>query len=217
MSDRTTARTVGVLFLLAWVVSIVGGGLLAPVDDAASVADLPGADAQLVSGALLEVILVLCVVGIAAMAYPVLSRRDPGLAMSYVGVRVIESTLILGATVSGLVAATLTRDGSSVTPEEAPGLVHLLSETRGVTYLWGTVLFLGIGAVLLNAMFLRARLLPIWLAVWGLVGAVLLAIGGVAATYTDLAGPVEAALTAPFALSELVLGIWLVVRGFNAP
>ena len=216
MSDRAIARTVGILFLLAWVVAIVGGALLAPVDDAEPAADLAAADAQVVTGALLEVLLVLCVVGIAALAYPVLARRDPGLAMGYVGARVVEATLILAAAVSGLTAVALTRDGSAVAADEAPGLVHFLSEARGVTYLWGTILFLGIGATLLNAMLLRARLVPVWLAAWGLAGAVLLVGPGVVATYAELSDAVESALAAPFALSELVLGIWLVVRGFSA-
>ena len=84
-TDRVTARIVGLLFIVGTVTAIVGGALVDSITEPDAVVDVAGSKGQIVTGALLEMVLALSVVGIAVMIYPVLKRRDEGLALGYVG------------------------------------------------------------------------------------------------------------------------------------
>jgi len=56
------------------------------------------------------------------------------------------------------------------------------------------------------------------LAAWGLAGAALILVEGVLEMYQlDLPVFVQVVLTAPIALNEMVLAVWLIVRGFGGP
>ena len=68
----------------------------------------------------------------------------------------------------------------------------------------------GRGALMLCWLLLRARLVPGWLAIWGLAGGALYLAQGAAAAFGSGWGP----LMAPLALQEIVLAIWLIVKGF---
>ena len=62
------------------------------------------------TGVLLELVLAASVAGIGALLFPVLRRRNEGLAMGYVCTRILESVLLLAASVSGLVFLDLGQD-----------------------------------------------------------------------------------------------------------
>jgi len=75
-----------------------------------------------------------------------------------------------------------------------------------------------LGAVILYTVFYRVGLVPRWLSVWGLVGAVLCWGAGFQVMF-DLITPLESVhimLQAPLGLQEVVLAIWLMAKGFNA-
>ena len=98
-TDRVTARIVGVLFIVGTVTAVVGGALVDSITEPDAVVEVAGSKGQIVTGALLEMVLALSVVGIAVMIYPVLKRRDEGLALGYVGVRMLEAVLLLAASI----------------------------------------------------------------------------------------------------------------------
>ena len=75
-----------------------------------------------------------------------------------------------------------------------------------------------LGAVVLYTMFYRVGLVPRWLSVWGLVGAILYRVAGFLVMF-DLITPLESVhimLPAPLGLQEIILAIWLIAKGFNA-
>lgn len=212
MTDRTVARVVGVLFITATIAAIVGGMLVLPVEEADALADVAAADAGIVSGVLLELLMAVSVVGIAALFFAVFRRREPGLAMVYVGARVLEAVLLAAAAVSALAVLGLARTGGTVA-EATPLLV-----VREQTYLLGSLVALGLGALVLYGLLLRTRLVPSWLSVWGLVGAALILGRGLVEVYAvELSVAVQGVLAAPIALNEMVLAIWLIVKGFDEP
>ncbi|WP_433383207.1 DUF4386 domain-containing protein [Actinoplanes sp. CA-142083] len=195
-ASTSPARLVGVLFILASVTAIVGGGLVATGSE--------------VTGALLEVVLALSVVAIAALLLPILRRSSEGGAVLYAAVRTLEATLIL----IGIVAALVATSGTD-SPELAPTV-------REWAYHLGTVLVFAVSAVVLNALLLRgrlapprpalARLAPPWLAWWGLAGGVLLAARGAIELYGPLPAAAQAALAAPIGIQEMVFAVWLIAR-----
>ena len=74
-----------------------------------------------------------------------------------------------------------------------------------------------IGAYLYYALFYRTRLVPRWLSVWGLAGITLVMISSMLVLFRQIA-PLSTAqmlLSIPIAIQEMVLAIWLIVKGFN--
>jgi len=77
-----------------------------------------------------------------------------------------------------------------------------------------------LGALMYYAVFYRSKLIPRWLSVWGLI-AIALLLSAVFITLFDgepysISGNLVF-LALPIALQEIVLAVWLLVRGFNSP
>lgn len=212
MTDPARARAIGVLFIVASVAAIVGGTLVLPVEEAANLADVAAGDVRIVSGVLLELLMAVAVIGIAALFFPVLGRRRPGLAIGYVGLRVVEAVLLGAAAVSALVLVAVSRADVAVAG------VEVLLAVREQTYLLGSLVALGAGAVVLYGLLWASRVVPAWLSVWGLAGAILILGRGLLEVYgVEFSAAFQGALAAPIALNEMVLAVWLIAKGFDAP
>ena len=214
MGDRVRARVVGSLFILASVAAIAGGSLVLPVDKGAGLGEIASSDARIVTGVLLELVMVYAVLGIATLFFPVLRRSDGGLAMGYVAARTMEAVLLLVAATSALVVVAASRSTAAVDGAVLDAMVLV----REWTYMLGSLVALGLGGLVLYTLLLRSGIVPGWLAVWGLAGAALILARGVVGMYgADLSGLAQAVLAAPIALNEMVLAVWLIVRGFGPP
>jgi hypothetical protein len=84
MSAKTTGRTVGVLFLLAYVVYLVGGAL-AGVGSASTVvlAHIAGHQAQISAGALMMLANCAAVICVGVLIFPILKRHHHNSAYGY--------------------------------------------------------------------------------------------------------------------------------------
>jgi hypothetical protein len=214
-SHTTVARTVGVLFIVATATAIAGGSLLLPLTESDYLAAGAAAEGQIVSGVLLEFVLVLSVIGIAALLYPVLKRRNDGLAVGYVASRTLEGVLLLASSVSALLVLSLAVDTGAGAAGVEP-LGDSLLAARDWTLLLGSLVMLGVSALILNSLLLGSRLVPTWLSVWGLVGGGLILARGLVEMYgIELPGLLQGVFAAPIALQEMVLALWLIVKGFD--
>jgi hypothetical protein len=70
----------------------------------------------------------------------------------------------------------------------------------------------GLGALILYIFLYQSELIPQWLSVWGLVGALLI----IAMGFLRMFGYPVVYLAIPLILNELVLAVWLIVIGFNS-
>ncbi len=70
----------------------------------------------------------------------------------------------------------------------------------------------GLGALILNFVLYQSELVPRWISVWGLIGAVLI----IAMGFLRMFGYPAIYLAIPLILNELVLAVWLIVVGFDA-
>ena len=73
-----------------------------------------------------------------------------------------------------------------------------------------------IAATIYYAIFYRTRLVPRWLSVWGLIGLAMMLVSTFAAMFgfLDSMSPVQIVLNFPIALQEMVLAVWLIVKGY---
>ncbi len=73
-----------------------------------------------------------------------------------------------------------------------------------------------IGALILNYLLYQSKLIPRFISVWGLIGAVLLLAAGLLGMFgLSPASMISIILTIPIGLNEMVLAVWLIGKGFN--
>ena len=97
MSDRTTARLVGWLFLGTFLFSIPGYLLYGPLLDNPDYILGTGKDTQIRFGAALEILTAICNIGTAVALYPLVRRYTPRAAIGYVTLRVVVGEGSAGA------------------------------------------------------------------------------------------------------------------------
>ena len=73
------------------------------------------------------------------------------------------------------------------------------------------------GAVLFYVLLYRSRIVPRWITVWGFAGIPFYAAAYVLAMYgvIDNNSSVQNVLQAPLGVQEMVLAVWMIVRGFR--
>ena len=104
-SLRRTSLAAGVLYLITFV-SIPTLFLYSPVKEANYIVG-PGPDTPVLIGAVLEIIVSLAGIGTAVALYPMVKRQNEGVALGFVGARVLEAGTIFAGVVCLLTVATL--------------------------------------------------------------------------------------------------------------
>jgi hypothetical protein len=220
MTHRVAARVVGVLFIMATVPFSLSVVVLEPVlgapDFLASVSESQG---RIGAGVLLELVNHIAVVGIAVLIYPVLKPFSDRLALGYVAARSIEAALFAIATMHLLALVFVSREfiGAGAPADSS---FEVIGDVLLAGHDWNNAALpftaFAIGALVLNYSLFRARLVPRWISVFGLLAAAsiltarLLLVAGVrlpASTVPLMDGPIF--------LQEMVFAVWLIWRGFD--
>lgn len=218
--SKANAVVAGVLFIVATAASLLSGPFLAPVTDSSSLGDAAAHQGQVATGVLLGFIAALAAPGIAVALYPVLRRFGEGLSLGAVAFRIMEGVFYaLGMMV--LLSLT-TLSGAFVDAGSHPDQhFTTLGQTMLAQYHWlvdvGLLLAFSLGGLLYYVVFYRSRLIPRWLSVWGIGGVVLLMVAAVLLIFGVLSpmSPGKIALAIPIGLQEMVLAVWLIVKGFD--
>ena len=171
-SSRKIALAAGVFYLLTFV-SIPTLALYGPVHDPNYIVG-PGPDTPVLIGGVLEIIVALAGIGTAVALYPVVKRQNEGVALGFVGSRVLEAAAIFAGVVCLLSVVTLRQAGvgadALVTGQALVALYDRL-------FLLGQSLMPAVNALLLGSLLYRSRLVPRVLPLLGLIGAPLLLAG----------------------------------------
>src|SRR5256884_4750438 len=177
-SLRKTALVAGVLYLLTFV-SIPTLFLYGPVHDPKYVVG-PGPDTGVFVGGILEMIVALAGIGTAVALYPVVKRQNEGVALGFVGSRVLEAATIFAGVAFLLSVVTLRQAGVG-----AAGLVtgHALVVLYDRTFLIGQSFIPAVNALLLGSLLYQSRLVPRVLPLLGFIGATLLVAGDIAVLF----------------------------------
>ena len=217
-SNRKTARIVGVLFITATVAPILGTLVfLGPILD--DFINISTNENKVLLGVLLELIAAGAVAGTAIALFPIFKKHSEGLALGYVGARIIEGVIIIVAAIGALLLLTLSREYVAGAPDASSfqTLGTLFLAVRDWSSLLGPNIVLGLAALMLSYLFYQSRLVPRWLSVWGLIAAPLVLAAGLLHMFglVDPFSPIKGLLVFPIAVFEMVLAVRLVVRGFN--
>jgi hypothetical protein len=209
---RNTARVAGALYLLTFV-SIPTLTLYRPVHDPNYIVG-PGPDTGVFFGGILEIIVALACIGTAVALYPVVKRQNEGVALGFVGTRVLEAGTIFAGVACLLSLVSLRQAGAG---PDALVTGHALVAMYDRTFLLGQSFLPAVNALLLGSLLYQSRLVPRVLPLIGFIGAPLLVAADIAVLFGLVArtAPPVALAAIPIALWEFSLGVWLVVKGFK--
>jgi hypothetical protein len=216
-STRKIAVITGVIFIIATVAPILASSLVPALTGADYLTRSSAHPDQVAAGVLLTLIGYFACAGIAVVMYPVLKKWNAGLALGSVVFRTIETVFYMLGLVSLLPLLTLgqqftTAGAADRTSLQAIG--NLLVSVRDNAALAAVFAFC-LGAFMYYTLFFQSRLIPRWLSGFGIVAIVLMTAACVLALFSGNRITSYIPLAAPIFVQEIVLGIWLIVKGFN--
>lgn len=217
--EQRTARIMGAWFLGTFVFSIPAFIFYDPLLNHASYVTGSDHDTRVAVGALLEILLAISGIATAVVIFPIVKRVNESVALGYIASRTVESILILIGVLSLMSVLALRQDfgqagNSGSLVQVARGLLAVHDQTA----LLGPQFCAGLGnGVLLGYLMWRSRLLPRPMVMIGLIGGPLALLAGVGVLLGawDITSGLTAALTAPEAIWEFSLSVWLLAKGFR--
>ena len=215
---RKTATIVGALFLTAMVTYLVGASIIDSfISSPDYLNEVAANENTVIIAVLLELVNVVAVIGIGVGMFPVLKKQNEALALSYVAFRIVEATLLVVAVVSPLLLIALSQaylatEAAEVSNFQTFGTLFITARAHLSGLL--LTLFFSLGAFILYYLLYRSKLVPRWLSIWGLIAVVLVLTWNLLETY-GISFNVGIIFGLPIILNEIVLGIWLIVKGFD--
>lgn len=221
-TNRKTAIIVGVLYIIGTVAGILSlvftGPILERPDYLAQVSTNPN---QIVIGALFVLTMGLAVAMVPIMMFPILKRYNEALAVGYVLFRgALEAVTYLALVIGWLSLPLISQEYVKASAVDASYFQSLGDVVLGAHDQIGhvlTIVFI-LGALMFYYVLYQSKLVPRWLSGWGLLAAIPYFVSGMSGLFA-LLSPMSTAqmvLVLPLAVQEMVLAIWLIVRGFNS-
>ena len=219
-AEHRTARIMGAWFLGTFVFSIPAYFFYDPLLNHADYVVDGGHDTRVAVGALLEILLAISGIATAVVIFPIVKRVNESVALGYIAARTVESILILIGVLCLMSVVTLRQDVAEARSTNGA----LIDVARGLlavhdqTALLGPQFCAGLGnGILLGYLMWRSRLLPRPIVMVGLIGGPLAVLAGIGVLLGawDITSGLPIALTAPEAIWEISLSVWLLARGFR--
>jgi hypothetical protein len=220
-SERRVAIAVGGLYIVATVAGLLAAVALGSLlQGPGALAGLAEHETRVMTAAFFQLVMAVAVAGVAFMIYPILKQDADtpgkrGLALWYVGTRITEGALFLVGILGLLSLFAFSQEVAGAGASQAA--VNVLKTASDYSGVLAQSVFC-VGAMMLYYLLYASRRIPRWLSVWGLIGTPLFLAGGFSLAVTgDANSTASSIMYAPLALQELVLAVWLMVKGFNAP
>lgn len=220
LSSRQTAVTVGILFLGATATYLTADTLIRSALSRPDILIGAAADAvALRAAALLALVAGIAGIAIALLVYPLLKAHSERLALGYVALRVGElgPVLFFLATPLLLVALGTGLLDGSMAASSANHFGSLLQALHAMSFQIHSLL-VGMSGMVFAYLLYRTKLVPRPIAVFGLVGYAMLIVGIVLYMFhlIDLLKGIGLLFAWVVGLFELILPLWLIVKGFSA-
>jgi len=213
---RKTATVVGIVYILGFVVGITGFGLFTSILGAPDHLSTVSANSMLLGFA--AVLWLMAVIGDAAhgvLMFPILKQHSERMAIGYLAFRIVDAVFIAVMVLFVLIQIPLGSEYLKAAASNTPFLQALsavFSQGQQYAYQIG-MSALGVSGLMLCYTLYRAKLVPGWLAIWGLVGYATILVGMLSAIMGSGLGDLSSYLGG---LWEVAIGVWLIVKGFNS-
>ena len=209
------SRILGLAFLLQFVTSIASGLLLrqnwyAPGDINASLIKIASNAAWLRVNIIVDMLTALGVIFLGAMLFITLRKQNEKLALTALGFYILEAALLAA---SRLATFALLRFGQEFAAT-GQAVLPLLGQIAfdAMEFVGGSLHMLAFipGGMLFYYLLDQARIVPRALSLWGLVAVLPFVIG---TPLTIMGFETPTALYLPYIPFELVIGLWILIKG----
>jgi len=216
-SEKKTARIVGVLILTALASVMLNGALLGALTEPDYLGAFSATENQVLIAVLLEFTLIVSVVSIPIMMFPIFKKYNESLALGYVVARVFEGFSDFILAISWLLLVTLGNE-SVKAGAAAPSYFQASGALLVGLYDWVGVLEnipYCLGVLIFSYLLYQNKLVPRWLSAWGIIGAMML-LTRVPLSWFVFDPLSTSILAIPIVVNEVVLAVWLIVKGFDS-
>jgi hypothetical protein len=222
-SQQVAARVAGFLYLLLMACGVFGefngrGSLITANDPAKTAAHIVDHLLLFRLGIVGDLAAFTGDIAMAVALYVLLRPIGKHLALLGAFWRVAEAAVLGVITLNSftmLLLLTDARYAKVFSSEQLQNLVWLFNDTHDAGYNIG-VIFLSLGCIVFSWLLLKSRYVPRLLAGFGLLGYVLMLIGAIVViVWPD--NPVGVNFDVPAGLYEVVIGLWLLLRGVREP
>lgn len=216
-TTRKIAIATGVLFIIATVASLAANAVTPDLTGTGYLIQFSAQANRVAAGAFLYLIAAFSSAGIAVAMYPVLKRVNAGAALGSVIFRALEAASYMVGIVCLLSLPALGRQfalagaAERITLQAIGNSLVTVHDQSSLLAVFAVCL----GALMYYTLFFQSRLIPRWLSGFGIVAILLMATACGLSLFSGNQITGYIALVLPFALQEMVLAVWLIVKGFN--
>jgi len=214
--SKKTARSVGILYIIGTVSGILSMIFLPAAMDAPEAwIQAAGNSSRTVTGSLFILLMGFALALVPVMLFPILKRYNERIAMGYVVFRGgLETALYIATAVSWVLLVTVGEMQAMADMPQALGSLVLHAQE------WMdpmVVMVFILGAWMFYGLLYRTRLIPRWISGWGLLASIPYILAGFLGLYGLIQpmAPVQVMMYLPLAVQEMVMAVWLIVKGFN--
>src|SRR4030042_3268617 len=217
---RKTAIIVGVLYIIGTVAGILCKVFTGSIqNDLNILSKVTANENQIIIAALFLLIMGLALAWVPVMMFPILKKQNEALALGYVVFRgALETVTTIAMVISWLFLTILSQEYIAGAPDASYFLIlgTLLLKGNDSISTISQIVF-PLGALIFYCLLYQSKLIPRWISGWGLIAAIL----WIAVTFLDLFGiigvgsTVQVVLALPIGLQEMVMAVWLIVKGFS--
>jgi len=218
---RKNATIVGILYILGTVFGILSVVFTQPVANAQDhFAVVMSNENRVIIGAIFILMMGLVLAMVPVVLFPILKKVNEVLALGYVVFRgALETATYMGSTACWLLLVPFAQgyaETSNVSTFQ--NLAVSLQQVGGGIDIIRIFVF-GLGALMLYSMLYTSNLVPRWISVWGFIAVLL----DFASAFLGVFGLMDASmgggtffLSFPLFLQEMVMAVWLIVKGFDS-
>lgn len=218
--DRKIAAIVGVLYIIGTAAGVASVVLSTPILEGPDfLVKMAANETQFVVAAVMVLLMGLALAMVPVMLFSILKEHNQVLALGYVVFRgALETMTYIAMVIMWLFLLIAAREYAAGGPES------LYFQTLGSMFKEGndsiatiTGIVFCLGALMLYFVFCQARLVPRWISVWGFIAIILnLATGFLILFRLQSAfSTINLIMNFPIFLQEMVMAVWLIVKGFN--
>jgi len=215
---RQASRIAGFLIIFGIIVGVLS--ITPSVESKTFLVDVFRNKNQVLIGALFQFLLIPIYIGFSLLLYPIVKQYNRIYSVGFVGFKFMAGIFQLIGVILLPIFVLLSQKyvnviGPNVVFYELVG--DLLKLSRDLTNHLGVILTTGLGNILLYLIFYKVELVPKWLSLWGLVGNILIMLASFLFMFQciKVISFEYGIMSVPLVLQEVILAIWLIVKGFN--
>lgn len=218
--ERKLTLIAGVLYVLGTVFGVLSMVMTSALREGGSLLEAVYQNPnQVLTGSMFVLLMGLSLSLMAIFLYPVLRKQNSLLALGYVVFRGgLEMVMYIASAVSWLFLLPLSNFVFGNGGQMDTGVI-VLADTLFNSIEFSTIMTIVfiLGALMFYVTLYQGRLVPRWLSLWGLIGAVPFLIAFMLQMYgviTD-ADTTFTIMIMPLAIQEMVLALWMIIKGFK--